>query len=286
MFSGFQQTYNAFVQSGIENPLEETLTLLNILTNGALRQMVDAVWQGEQVDLAQILEKRQQGMPWEYILGQTHFMGLTLSCSQAALIPRQETELLVKTVQAALAKLEQDSAILIDMGTGSGNIAVSAAFHAPNVRVLASDVSEEAVALARQNAARYHLQDRVSFFCGDLFTPLQNLGYEGAVDIVVCNPPYIPTASLDNLAPEIIDYEPVVALDAGPYGINIYRRLVSDALLFLKPGGLLAFEIGAGQEKIAERLLQKTGAYETISFVRDENGVIRVITAVSRPQLP
>lgn len=284
MFSGFHQTYNAFVQAGLENPLEETLTLLDFLTNGAFSQMAAVALHENQANLSQILEKRRQGMPWEYVLERTYFMGLALTCTPAALIPRRETELLAKTVLAAVAQLDQGSAMIIDMGTGSGNIAVSVAFHEPNVQVLASDVSVEAVALARQNAARYQLQDRVSLFCGDLFTPLQNLGYEGKVDIVVCNPPYIPTASLGKLAAEIIDFEPVVALDAGPYGINIYRRLVSDALLFLKPGGLLAFEIGAGQEKIAERLLQKTGGYGTISTVRDENGVIRVITAVSRPQ--
>lgn len=209
-------------------------------------------------------------------------MGLTLFCSPAALIPRQETELLVETVLTAVAALSTATPLLIDMGAGSGNISVSVAVHAPQVHILASDISPEAVGLARQNVARHQVQERVSLFCGDLFAPLQGLGHEGGVDIVICNPPYIPTGSLDKLAPEIIDHEPVVALDAGPYGLNIYRRLVADALTFLKPGGLLAFEIGAGQEKIARRLLEKTGGYESISEVCDENGVIRVITAVTR----
>jgi release factor glutamine methyltransferase len=150
---------------------------------------------------------------------------------------------------------------------------------------LASDISAEAIALAQTNVDKFALPDRVSLFCGDLFAPVQNLGYEGKVSIVICNPPYIPTGSLDKLAPEIIDHEPVVALDAGQYGINIYRRLVTDALLFLKPGGTLTFEIGAGQEKIAMRLLQKTGGYERITPVVDKNGVIRVITAVTHEKV-
>lgn len=282
MFSKLQQIYNAFSKTELDNPLQEMLLMLDSLNNGVIRQLEQTLPNEADIDLPQFLKKRQQGMPWAYILGHTPFMGLSLNCSPAALIPREETELLAKTVLSVIAERAEESPVMIDMGTGSGNIAVSVAYHAPQVHVLASDVSPEAVALAQTNVDKYALHNRVSLFSGDLFMPLQNLGYEGAVDIVICNPPYIPTSSLDKLAPEIIDHEPVVALDAGQYGINIYRRLVSEALQFLKPGGTLAFEIGAGQERIALRLLHKAGGYDNITTVTDDNGVIRVITAVVR----
>lgn len=282
MFLKFQQIYNAALQNEMDNPLQEMLAMLDTLSNGAVGQLEQMLPDETMLALPQRLEKRQQGIPWPYILGQASFMGLSLNCSPAALIPRAETELLAKTVLALLAAEAKENPLVIDMGTGSGNIAVSLAYHAPQAHILASDVSPEAVALAQTNVDKYALHQRVSLFCGDLFIPLQNLGYEGAVDIVICNPPYIPTSSLDKLAPEIINHEPRVALDAGQYGINIYRRLVSDALRFLKPGGILAFEIGAGQEKIAARLLQKAGGYERITTVVDDDEVIRVITAVAR----
>jgi release factor glutamine methyltransferase len=105
------------------------------------------------------------------------------------------------------------------------------------------------------------------------------LGYESEIDLVVCNPPYIPTGSLANLSPEIIDHEPLVALDAGPYGIDIIRRLIADSLSILKPAGILVFEIGEGQEKLAARLLRKNGGYTDVRYHKDGDGTIRVISA-------
>lgn len=278
MYSNFQATHAAFVRSGIENPLEEMFTMLDILAQGKIRQATQSIGNEDGFKLANALEKRQEGMPWQYILGQATFMELSLNCTPEALIPREETELLAKTILALLEGKKGET--VIDMGTGSGNIAVSLAYYAPQIHVYASDISADAVKLAQKNVDKFNLQEQISLFCGDLFKPLENLNIENAVDVVICNPPYIPTNSLDKLTSEIIDYEPVVALDAGPYGINIYRRLIDDALRFLKPGGILAFEIGAGQDKIAMRLLSKSGQYQTVSAIPDENGVNRVITAV------
>jgi release factor glutamine methyltransferase len=275
MFDFIYQLHSAFTEAGLEDPLKETLHLCDILSNGALRKLNGR--SGHAFDLEQLIQQRQQGVPLEYILECTVFMGRPFSCTPATLIPRAETELLVQTV---LDRADAEAPLtIIDMGTGSGNIAVSLALALPQSQLLALDISPEAVALAQAHVDQYQLQDRVTLFCGDLFEPLANQGIQDQVDIVVCNPPYIPSGSLGKMSSEIVEHEPLVALDAGPYGINIFRRLVQDALLYLRPGGLLAFEIGVGQERLVKRLLQKSGGYDNVESVADNLGKPRVFLA-------
>jgi len=255
---------------------------LDIVSNGSVREANRQCEGLAGVDLTALVAQRGEGIPLEYVLGRATFNGLGLYCTPAALIPRAETELLVHTILEVIREKQSRSNTLkiVDMGTGSGNIAVALAAHTDNTFVVASDVSDEAVALARRNAAMHGLEERIRFFCGDLFEPLRDLGYEGNIDIVVCNPPYIPSSSLAKMEAEIVDHEPVVALDAGAYGIDIFRRLSRDALVFLRPGGVLAFEIGMGQEKIAARLLANAGGYEDILTVADISGNVRVMVAI------
>ena len=171
--------------------------------------------------------------------------------------------------------------VLIELGTGCGNIASAIAMRSKHIRVLASDISPKAVAVARRNIEADKLGDRVSLFCGDLFAPFLDMGVHGKIDFVVCNPPYIPTASLKKLSPEIADREPRVALDGGPYGIDIFRRLVTGSLLMLKPGGMLFFEIGERQEKLAARLIEKSGGYDAIGCFGND-GIIRALSAMKK----
>ncbi|MDY0167640.1 MAG: peptide chain release factor N(5)-glutamine methyltransferase [Thermoguttaceae bacterium] len=279
MFDGFQQAFEAFRKAGIEDPLSETLRLFDVLSGGALRMAhANALTQEE---LEALVAKRREGVPLEYILGKAVFMGLQLDCSPGALIPRAETELLARTTLDLIQARQTDQSRLtaVDMGTGSGNIAVALAVHTQDVDVLACDVSPEAVDLARRQVAKFKLQDRISLFCGDLYEPLLAAGYQGQVDLVVCNPPYLPTSTLAQLAREIVEHEPVVALDAGPYGINIFRRLIAGAAEVLKPDGVLVFEIGAGQEKLVARLLEGCGAYPQIAYHHDAAGQVRVVSA-------
>ena len=232
------------------------------------------------LDLTYLAQQRQAGTPLEYILGQAVFMGQAFICTSDTLIPRQETELLANVALNMVQQIQETTPALTiaDIGTGCGNLALTLAAHTQNVHVLASDISETAVAIAQQNRDHMQLQERVTLFCGDMFAPLVAAAHE-QLDMVVCNPPYIPTSSLDKLAPEIIDHEPVVALDAGAYGLNIFRKLIADALDILRPGGGLAFEIGEGQEKLVERLLQRSGGYENILQHRDAAGNVRVFSA-------
>ncbi len=289
MFEFINQLHEAFSQAGLEDPLQETLHLCDILSGGALRALDGRSPQNltaQDVSLDEIIAQRQQGVPLEYILQQTVFMGRPFTCTPEALIPRAETELLVRTVLNHAASLQAESLTIVDVGTGSGNIAVSLALELPQSRVFALDISPEAVKRAQMHVDQYNLQDRVTVQCGDLFAPLAGKGYEQAVDIVVCNPPYIPSGSLSKLSAEIVEHEPLVALDAGPYGINVFRRLVQDALTFLRPDGLLAFEFGAGQEVLVQRLLQKSGGYGQMQPVEDHIGRPRVFTALKALPVP
>ena len=283
MFEFIYQIYDAFSQAGVTHPWQETLHLCDILSGGALRALDGRSPQrltAQNLSFAEIVAQRQAGVPLEYILQETVFMGRPFTCTPATLIPRAETELLVNTVLAYAAQLDAAGSLrIVDVGTGSGNIAVSLALELPHSQIIALDISPEAVAQAQKHIEQSGVQDRVVALCGDLFAPLANQGYENIVDIVVCNPPYIPSGSLNNLAPEIVKHEPLVALDAGPYGINIFRRLVQEADCYLRPGGLLAFEIGAGQATLVQRLLQKAEKYSHIAPVLDHQGTPRVFVA-------
>jgi len=235
------------------------------------------------IAVANVLEQLARGVPPQYILGRAVFMGNTFYCTSDTLIPRPETGVLVQTACDYLEEKKRNGSpaqTVIEIGTGCGNIAVSLAMRCDEgVRILASDISPAAVEVARRNVQKHQVDGRVSLFCGDLYEPFRE--HQGTADMVLCNPPYIPTTSLKKLARQIIDHEPVIALDGGPYGVGIFRRLLSGAPAFLKKGGALAFEIGEGQEKLIERLLSGNGAFENIRFFEYE-GKVRVISATKK----
>ncbi|MCK4539375.1 MAG: peptide chain release factor N(5)-glutamine methyltransferase [Candidatus Krumholzibacteria bacterium] len=280
MYSMFKEIYEEFRKAGSEDPFEETVHLLDIVTGGVVRGCDLSILEEKGLTVAELVRVRSTGKPMEYILGEAPFLGWSLVAGAGALIPRQETELLAGICIQALTDMldDRDELDVIELGTGSGNIAVAIALDVDEARVWASDVSEEAVAIARLNVERFDIGDRVRLFSGDLFEPLAGEGLENDADLVVCNPPYIPTSSLEKLASEIIDHEPVVALDAGAYGINIFRRLISESPGFLRQGGMLAFEIGAGQDKLVERLFKKAGDWVDVN-TRDDGEAVRVFTA-------
>jgi release factor glutamine methyltransferase len=165
---------------------------------------------------------------------------------------------------------------VIDMGCGSGNLACALASAAPRARVWASDITESCAALTRENAALLGLQDRVLVSQGDLFEPLRGRGLEGGFDLVLMNPPYIPTSSLEKNHAQLLEHEPRAAFDGGPYGISILSRLLQDAPAFLKPGGHLLFEFGAGQAKLVQRLVERGEAWTGLRYVMDPQGEPRV----------
>ena len=203
------------------------------------------------------------------------FMTIELELSPDVLVPREETELLGRRAVAALQGTAAPP-LVVDMCCGSGNLGLAIAATMPSARVWSADLTPETVALARRNAERLGLGERVSVHQGDLFGALAGEGLEGRVDMVVCNPPYISTARLEGESAYLLENEPREAFDGGPYGISILQRLVREALDVLKPGGLLLFEFGEGQQRQVAALLSRVKAYEPVTFAEDAQGRPRV----------
>jgi len=220
-----------------------------------------------------LIERRLGGEPIQYITGETEFYGLPFQVNRDVLIPRPETEHLVEKVLSLAASFEKPS--IVDVGTGSGAIAVALAHKLPAAKVTAVDVSASALTVARGNAKRNGVGDRIRFLEGDLLAHVANERFE----FVVSNPPYVAEGDRSSLSVEVRDFEPSVALFAGS-GLEIYRRLIPAARGVLVRGGFLALEIGYGQDPAIAKLLVDTG-FEQIEFIADLQGIPRVATARS-----
>jgi release factor glutamine methyltransferase len=219
-----------------------------------------------------LVERRAAGEPIQYITGEQEFYGLPFHVNHNVLIPRPETEGLVERVLELAAGFARPR--IVDVGTGSGAIAVALAANLPQATVTAIDISEAALEVARINAERNGVADRIRFTQCDLLAPFA----AGSFEFVVSNPPYVPSADRDSLAAEVRDHEPHMALFAGEDGLAIYRRLIPAAHAVLAAGGWLALEIGCGQAEAMRGLLAEAG-FVQIEFARDLQGIERVATA-------
>jgi len=280
MFGHIRITYDLFNERDLDDPLVETIRLYDLLLGGCFRSPDLSILDKHGIDLDRIIEGRKRGVPLEYIIGKAVFMGLTMYCTPDTLIPRTDTELLVNSTLDIIRERAKNGRELtiIELGTGCGNIALALAMNAPSVKILASDISPEAVAIAQKNVDEYDLQGRIALSCGDLFAPFNREDLQEAIDIVVCNPPYIPTGSIEKMDSAITEHEPILALDAGAYGIDIFRKLIAGAVPFLKKKGVLIFEIGAEQEKLVDMLFKRNKAFVNVRHIDDGND-IRVISA-------
>ena len=231
--------------------------------------------------LAELTAQRLSGIPLAHLSGRQRFMGLEMLAGKDALIPRRETELLGHAALELLHGMAPGAEALqvVDVCTGSGNLALSFAHHAPRALVFAADLSAEAVSLARRNAEHLSLQTRVEFRVGDLLEPFNAPEFHGQVDLLVCNPPYISSQKVDAMAGEISGFEPRLAFDGGPLGVRILQRLIREAPAYLKKGGWLAFEVGLGQGPAVLKRLQAAGAFSEHRSVSDAQGEIRVLLA-------
>jgi release factor glutamine methyltransferase len=212
---------------------------------------------------------RYKGEPIQYIAGQTEFYGLPFHVNRSVLIPRPETEHLVEKVLGLAASFNAPR--IVDVGTGSGCIAVTLAHHLPHAHITAIDISSKALASASESAFLNRVSSRIRFLEGDLLAPVADEPFE----IVVSNPPYVSSADRESLTVEVRDYEPELALFAGEDGLAIYRRLIPAAHAALIPGGFVALEIGYGQDAAIRDLLAESG-FEEIEFVPDLQGIPRV----------
>lgn len=222
-----------------------------------------------------LIARRLEGIPLAHLTGRQRFLGIELLAGPEALVPRKETELLGRT---ALARVDGHAPPrIIDLCTGSGNLACALAVARPDARIVGADLSHAAVTLARRNAVFAGVAGRVSFHEGDLFAALPEAA-KGA-DLLVCNPPYISTAKVEGMAAEIAGHEPRLAFDGGGFGLGIVSRLIAEAPAWLKEGGWLCFELGKGQGTFLQRSLAKAKSYDAIEPLADEAGEIRVLAA-------
>ena len=220
--------------------------------------------------------RRERREPISHILGRRGFWSIMLKVTPHVLAPRPETELLVETALAAFP--EQAPFSVLDLGVGSGAVLLAVLAERPGAQGLGVDVSEEALAVARENAANLGLAERCALLRGDWTAGLDEEGF----DLVLSNPPYIPTGDIAGLEPEVREHEPRLALDGGADGLDAYRRLAPEILRVLKPGGLFAVEVGAGQCEAVVALFQAAGAVD-LRTLKDLSGVDRVAVGSKKP---
>lgn len=229
--------------------------------------------------LEEAINRKAQGVPAQYIIGEQEFYGRPFEVTPAVLIPRPETELLVEAVLKYGRELtpRPDGGLkVVDIGTGSGAIAITLALQSKGWDVLASDISPDALEVAARNAKKLGAQ--VEFRQGNLLEPFAGTG----PDVLVSNPPYIPAEDIEELQPEVRDYEPRTALDGGPDGLNPYRIMMAQLPLLSAPPRLIAFELGMGQAGDVAELLRKAGYWEEIVTVPDLAGIDRHVLGIFR----
>ena len=235
----------------------------------------------QQARLQDFVDRRLNNTPLAHITGRQHFMGVELLTTPQALIPRKETEILGRAALGVLGELRETTATprVLDVCTGAGNLAVVMALSCDACRLYASDLSEDAVALAGKNTARHEVADRVDVRAGDLFAAFDKEKYRGAMDLITCNPPYISSARIEGMEKEISCHEPTLAFDGGAFGIKILHRLIKEAPFFLKNNGWLAFEVGLGQGEAMMKRMKKKYSYCDVTPLVDDNNEIRGIIA-------
>jgi len=222
----------------------------------------------------ELVERRARWEPVAYITGRKNFWSFTLEVSRDVLIPRPDTEIIVEEALEVAKNYGSEIIKILDIGTGSGAIALALATEIPHAGIVATDISAEALALAEKNARVMQLENKISFRRGDLFEPV-----DGVFDIIVCNPPYISAQEYEELPAGVKDYEPRTALRAGEKGTEFYERLIGQGQNYLEKKGWLFMEIGAKQEEPVRRLAEESGCYDSIAMRRDYAGLPRVIRA-------
>jgi release factor glutamine methyltransferase len=266
--------------------------VLHLDRAGLYARWMESIAAGAWEQYRRVLEVRATGRPVPYIIGEREFMGLRFTVDERVMIPRPETEVLVECArQASRTLIDERNArtleghgqpVVVDVGTGSGCIAVSLAYVVPQLRVIGTDISADALAVARGNGIRHGVDARIQWLQGDLLSPLPS-ELRGHVDVVVSNPPYVPQDQHDVLPREIRDFEPAVAVFTDGDGTTVHRRLIAAAPGWLVPAGLLVMEVGFGQAATVAEAIRQDGQYGGARVVPDYGGIPRVVVGTRRP---
>ncbi len=266
-------------KKGVESPrLQVELLLAHVLHLSRTQLYVNFEKVVEPAELQlvrELIKRRGQREPLQHITGSTSFCGLEIAVNRNVLIPRPETEELAELAWTFLNGVAAEVPTALDFGTGSGCLAIALAVKAPKARIQAVDISPEALAVAGQNAARHQIGGRIQFLAGD---GLQAVAAGTGFDLIVANPPYIPSGEIASLEPEVRDHDPRLALDGGAEGLDFYRRLASGAGPWLRPGGRIMLEFGDGQAEPIRGLFEaQMWIVERVKT--DYHGPLRVLIA-------
>ncbi len=297
VLEAIQKSAEFLAKKGVESPrLQTELLLAHLLKLPRMKLYLNferVLTPAETDALRDFVKRRGQREPLQHITGSTSFCGFEIAVNRHALVPRPETELLAELGWKFMAELEQtphptgghplpagrgegrgEGCVALDFGTGPGCIAIALAAKCPSAKIIATDISADALALARENAARNNVAGQIEFVQGDGFTALQNVGQASCLspfekekletggtpvlhfDLIISNPPYIPSAEIATLQPEVRDFDPCGALDGGADGLDFYRKLAVEAKPFLKPGGKIMLEFGDGQAGAVRKIFE------------------------------
>ena len=280
VLEAIQKSAEFLAKKGVESPrLQIELLLAHLLKLPRMKLYLNferVLAPAETDALRELVKRRGQREPLQHITGSTSFCGFEIAVNRHALVPRPETELLAESGWEFLSTLNPQPSTALDFGTGTGCIAIALAMKCPSAKIVATDISPDALALARENATRNNVAGRIEFLQGDGFAALHSEGRvtrapnikdenEGSqssplrkmeFDLIISNPPYIPSAEIAALQPEVRDFDPRGALDGGADGLDFYRKLAEEAKPFLKPGGKIMLEFGDGQADAIRTLFE------------------------------
>ena len=268
----------------IENPrLNAELLLghsLNLSREGLYVRLQSQVDNEMKEVFEKLIKRRIAGEPLQYILGHQEFWSIDFKVDPSVLIPRPETELLVEQTLSILSGTPFNRPLFVlEIGTGSGAVAVSLAKEARNIILVATDISGDALMLAKENAESSGVLHQIQFVHGNLFDPFRLLREREPFDVILSNPPYIKCSEIEGLAKEVRDYEPVIALSGGEDGLDFCREIVSQAPFYLKKGGWLLLEVGQAQAEKVSELIEKRGEFLAPQRLQDLSGIERVVKA-------
>jgi len=274
-----------FKSKGIINSERDAEILLNYflkMTRSEIclsynRELTDR----EKVKLENNIQKRLDGIPLQYITKHQEFMGMDFLVEKGVLIPRPETEILVEEAIRKLKNYEySDSLNVVDLGTGSGVIAISIAKFIDNISIYAIDISKKSLQIALKNSQEHDCKNKIIFLQGDLFEPLKNRIEKDSLEAIISNPPYIDSCDFKLLSPEIKDNEPKIALFGGIDGLDYYCKIIEKSPQYLKKNGFLALEVGLNQSRIVKELIIRENKFnKDIEIIKDYLGIERVVIA-------